>query len=377
MITSASPPTQANALVPRPIAERVLTVGPDHINYRGGIGGVMNVYARHFSVYKCITTHKPTAHKWQLIPFFLKQYGSFVNTLQRDKAIRIIHIQGSSHGSFYRKLLLFVTAKYGFGKQVIYHMHGSRFESFYRKSDPVSKYLIRFLVERADMVIGLSDYWRTFFAQDFRVRRLEVLGNVIHQRDSAEVFYPKAAGGPLNVLFLGAIGQRKGIFDLLDVLREHRDAFEGRLVLRIGGNGETERLQEYIREHNLAALVQFDGWVSGEKKHELLSISDVYVLPSYHEGLPISILEAMNYHLPIISTPVGGTAEAVQEGINGFLVTPGDRDALYNRLLLFVAQPDLARTMGLASGQIVRRYLPETIFAHLCAIYESMLAEPA
>ncbi len=377
MITTGSTSIRNEVLVPRQLAERVLTVGPDHINYRGGIGGVMNVYARHFSVYKYITTHKPTTHKWQLGLFFLKQYGRFVATLQQDKAIQLVHIQASSHGSFYRKLVLFITAKYGFGKQVIYHMHGSRFETFYHNSDPVSKFLIRFLVERADVVIGLSDYWRTFFNQNFQVRRLEVLGNVIHQRDSAEVFYPKAAGGPLNVLFLGAIGQRKGIFDLLDVLREHRAVFEGRLVLRIGGNGETERLQDYIRQHNLESLAQFEGWVSGEKKHELLSSSDVYILPSYHEGLPISILEAMNYHLPVISTPVGGTAEAVQEGINGFLVMPGDKEALYARLLQFVVQPELASTMGAASGRIVRRYLPETIFAHLCDIYESMLADPA
>lgn len=368
-----SPPQHDDELVPRFLAERVLTVGPDHINYRGGIGGVMNVYARHFSVYKCVTTHKPTAHKWQLILFFLKQYCSFVKTLSTDNAIQIIHIQGSSHGSFYRKLVLFVTAKYGFNKQVIYHMHGSRFEDFYHNSDPVSKFMIRFLVEQSDLVIGLSEYWRIFFAQNFRVRRLEVLGNVINQRNTSENMHSKAINGPLNVLFLGAIGQRKGIFDLLDVLREHRTIFEGRLVLRIGGNGETDRLQNYIREHSLASFVQFEGWASGEKKHELLSTSDVYILPSYHEGLPISILEAMHYQLPIISTPVGGTAEAVEEGINGFLVTPGDKDALYDRLMQFVTQPELAQTMGTASGWIVRRYLPETVFAQLCTIYESLL----
>ena len=101
-------------------------------------------------------------------------------------------------------------------------------------------------------------------------------------------------------------------------------------------DGETERLLTYLADHKLETLVQFEGWVSGEKKHELLSSSDVYILPSYHEGLPISILEAMNYQLPVIATPVGGTAEAVQEGINGFLVTPGDKDALYDRLLQFL-----------------------------------------
>lgn len=365
------------ALIPDEVAKRVLTVGPDHVNYRGGIGSVMNVYARHFAVFKCITTHKPTAHKWQLILFFLQQYILFINTLRTDTAIRIVHLQGSSHGSFYRKLILFLTAKYGFGKQVIYHMHGSRFENFYYQSDPISKRLIRFLVERADMVICLSSYWQNFFAQNFQIRRLAVLNNVIHQRGPVQSALPvRRDDEPLRVLFLGAIGHRKGIFDLLDVLRQHRDMFDGRLVLHVGGNGETQRLQAFISEHRLESMVRFDGWVSGEKKHELLSTSDVYILPSYNEGLPLSILEAMNYQLPVISTPVGGTAEAVQEGINGFLVSPGDKAALCNRLMRFVSQPELVTTMGAASGRIVRQYQPATVFPKLCNLYTSLLDMP-
>ncbi len=373
MLSSALPVTD-DILIPLAIAKQVLTAGPDHINYRGGIGSVMNVYARYFETYKYVTTHKPTRSKWQLILFFIKQYGQFIETLRTDADIRIVHLQASSHGSFYRKLILLLTAKYGFGKQIIYHMHGSRFEDFYHKSDPVSKYLIRYLVEHADMVICLSAYWRNFFEKNFRVRRLEVLGNVIHRRELTEPApLSKSAHEPVKVLFLGAIGHRKGIFDLLDVLRQNRALFDGQLLLRVGGNGETERLQAYIGEHQLESLVQFEGWVSGEKKHELLSTSDVYILPSYHEGLPLSILEAMNYHLPIISTPVGGTAEVVHEGVNGFLVQPGDATAIYKSLMQFVNQPNLSSMMGAASGRIIMQYQPGTIFPQLQDIYDSML----
>ncbi|WP_461106660.1 glycosyltransferase family 4 protein [Spirosoma koreense] len=336
----------------------------------------MNVYARHFAVYKCVTSHKPINSKWALIPFFIGQYRRFVQTLMTDRAIRIVHLQGSFKGSFYRKFALFLTAKYVFGKQVVYHMHGSKFDVFYHNSDPISKRMIRMLVEGADVVVCLSDYWYTFFSENFRTRRLEILGNVIHQRQpEQETPFSRPQNGPLQVLFLGAIGERKGIFDLLEVLRQNRHVFTGQLLLRVGGNGETERLQAYIREHKLEDLVRFEGWVSGEKKHELLSTSDLYILPSYHEGLPISILEAMNYQLPILSTPVGGTAEAVHEGINGFLVAPGDKDAMADRLMRFISQPELVSTMGEASGRIVRQYLPETIFPQLRGLYESLLKE--
>lgn len=374
MIISPTIELAPDALMPPHLARRVLTAGPEHINYRGGIGGVMNVYARYISPYKCVTSHTPTARKWQLIPFFLKQYALFVRTLRTDPAIRIVHLQASSYGSFYRKLVLFLTAKYGFGKRTIYHVHGSEFAVFYQKSNRITQWLVRFLIEHTDVVICLSASWKAFFTENFRVRHIEILGNVIHKPNQPRrdrLRQPVTA--PLRVLFLGAIGDRKGIFDLLDVIREHKSTFSGRLELRIGGNGDIDRLTTYIARHNLGDLVHFEGWVSGDDKARLLSESDVYILPSYNEGLPLAILEAMSYQLPIISTPVGGTAEAVIEGVNGFLVPPGDKPALYDRLMRFVTDPELARRLGDESGRIVKRYQPEAIFPALCVIYERML----
>lgn len=371
------PPVSAppNWLIPLETAERVLTVGPDHINYRGGIGSVMNVYARHFATYKCITTHR-VMRKGPLILFFFGQYLRFIQTLLRDKAIDVVHIQASSHGSFYRKLLIFLAARYVFHKRVIYHMHGSRFVEFYEQSNAITQRLVRFLVEQSDMVIVLSTYWRDYFNRTFRVRRLEILNNTIHQRDASVGFPTRPAGKlPVRLLFLGAIGQRKGIFDLLDGIRQYRDSFEGRLRLYVGGNGETERLQQYVAQHRMESMVQFEGWVSGIRKHELLSICDVFILPSYNEGLPLSILEAMNYHLPIIATPVGGTAEVVQDGVNGFLVEPGDKKAMCQRLMRFIDNPDQITRMGSESARIITSYQPAAVLPQLHQLYTDLLTD--
>lgn len=372
MISSPTIDVAPDALMPPYLARQVLTAGPEHINYRGGIGGVMNVYARYISPYKCVTSHKPTARKWQLIPFFLGQYARFIHTLRTDPVIRIVHLQASSYGSFYRKLVLFLTAKYAFGKLVIYHMHGSEFQVFYQKSDPVTRFMIHFLVERADLVICLSASWKAFFTKNFAVRRIEVLGNVIHKpvRQANDRALPQH---PLRLLFLGYIGDRKGIFDLLEVIRDHKVSLAGRLELRVGGNGEIDRLTDYIARHELTDIVYFEGWVTGDRKAQLLAGSDVYILPSYNEGLPVAILEAMSYGLPIISTPVGGTGEAVIEGANGFLVPPGNKEAIHDRLMRFVEGPELVRHMGDESARQVGRYLPEAIFPALARIYERLL----
>ena len=76
------------------------------------------------------------------------------------------------------------------------------------------------------------------------------------------------------------------------------------MELKIGGNKNEEKLKKQIKDFNIQEIVTFEGWVSGNKKLELLNWADVFILPSFNEGLPISILEAMSYGMPIISTPV-------------------------------------------------------------------------
>ncbi|GAB3929257.1 glycosyltransferase family 4 protein [Larkinella terrae] len=360
-------------LIPRSIAERVLVVGPQHQNYQGGIGYLIHIYSQYFEAFKFVTTHKLVRSKTALILYFLRQYSEFVGKLSKDSKIRIVHIHGSSYGSFYRKLVLFLTSKYLFGQKVIYHMNGSEFATFYQESNPVRRKLIRFMVENVDVVLCLSKSWERFFKQNFHAKRVEILYNIVDHRHVPKKVWQKKPGEVLKVLFLGAIGPRKGVFDLLDVISQNRSLFQGQLQLIIGGNGETEQLENYIREHQLEQIVAFEGWVVGQHKARLLTDCHLFVLPSYSEGVPFAILEAMSYGLPILSTPVGGTAEVVREGENGFLVQPGDKAALFHYLKKFLNEPALLERMGRESGRICRSYRPETVLPQLLRIYESIL----
>lgn len=363
-----------NYLIPQSIAERVLVVGPKHINYEGGIGYLINVYSRYFEAFKFVTTHRLAKSKAALIVYFLGQYSQFLGKLSRDRQIRIVHMHASSYGSFYRKLVLFLTSKYLFGHKVIYHMNGSEFALFYEQSRPIQKRLIRFLTENVDVVVCLSQSWADFFQQNFRLKRLEILHNIVENQAPQQSIRIKKPDDVLKVLFLGAIGPRKGVFDLLDAIRQNRDLVQGRLQMVIGGNGETEQLEQYLKEHRLEDLVSFEGWVVGDHKARLLTDCHLFVLPSYSEGVPIAILEAMSYGLPILSTPVGGTAEVVLEGQNGFLVKPGDKTALFDRLMRFLEDPALLQRMGQESGRISQNYQPDAVLPQLLRIYESILA---
>ena len=146
------------------------------------------------------------------------------------------------------------------------------------------------------------------------------------------------------------------------------------MILIIGGNGETDRLIKIIKDKKLDEIIRFAGWVNGEKKIEVLNKSHVFILPSYIEALPISILEAMSYNLPIISTRVGDIPDIVINNENGFLINPKDKDALKNAISeMLSVTPEKRIKMGRRSFNLVQPYLSIHVEKDLEELYLSLL----
>jgi glycosyltransferase involved in cell wall biosynthesis len=357
------------------LAEKIITIGPEYQDHRGGIGAVLSIYAQYFDKFKFIATYKYHDRNFIKVLFYLSQLGRLVKILSLDKTIEIVHIHGAQRGSFYRKFFAFLIAKKIFGKKVVYHMHSDCFDTFYQNSNIIQSRLIRYFVNKADMVICLAPYWKNFFQNNFQIQRLQILNNVILQPDFTNKSLDKAAISTVNFLFLGRIGKRKGIFDVMGVIIKHKDFFSKKMKLFIGGDGEVENLKQLIKENNLEEIVEYLGWVQGEQKNMLFSKADVYILPSYSEGLPISILEAMSFKLPVISTPVGGIPEIVEDNTNGKLVEPGNYEQIYSALQFFVERHEKIQEFGLASYQKVKRFFPDNVFDQLRKIYTNLLNE--
>ena len=112
------------------------------------------------------------------------------------------------------------------------------------------------------------------------------------------------------------------------------------------GDGEIDEVKALIEQRGLQEVIEVPGWVSGAAQDALWNRTDVYTLPSYNEGLPGSVLEAMSAGLPCVSTPVGGIPEAVRDGETGYLVEPGDVDGLAQALATLVADETLRLRMG-------------------------------
>lgn len=339
--------------------QKAITIGCKYSPPKGGVAQVLYNYERYvFPEFKCITNsgNGNTLYKlWKAVSALIQLFF----TLLFNKQIKIVHIHTASYNSF-RRSAWFVRLGKAMNRKVILHIHGGGFKDFYQ-SNP--QYISKIL-NKCDCIITLSPKWKEFFKTITTCPMIEVVNNIIAPPTFLQT---KRNDEKLHLLFLGLITEQKGIFDLLEVLSDQKNELEGKIVLHIGGNGKIEKLEKMVQTFGLQKMVIYEGWVSGERKVQLFNNSNAFILPSYTEGLPVSILEAMSYGLPILSTPVGGIPEVVNES-NGILFEPGNKNEIYDSILKLINSDINSATIKEQS----LKYLPENIKSQLDAIYQQL-----
>ncbi|PXX97924.1 hypothetical protein DF185_16430 [Marinifilum breve] len=348
--------------------KEVLYIAPGNQNSKGGIGLCVNNYSKHMSNFKVLVTHRFQSKLMNTLwfPFCIVE---LLWILIKDRDIKILHIHGASKGSFYRKYILYVFARAFSNKKIIYHIHGGGFRDFYLGSSKFIQRRIRYVINSADLVICLSEKWKHFYTSAFKPKHIKILNNMILPPLNTE---RKPPGDKFRLFFLGLIGDNKGIFDLIKVIAKNREQFEDKLELVIAGNGEVDRLTNTISKWKMQSIVHFKGWANEEKKEELFRSSDAFILPSYKEGLPLSILEAMSYGLPIISSKVGGIPDLIHKGRNGILVVPGNQRAIKNAIVKLMTNKGLCKNYSQNSTRTVVDFYPDRVLKTLFSIYHEL-----
>lgn len=348
------------------LSDKVLILADEYRNNApGGISSVIRYYRPFFETFKYIPSYK-SGKILDKLKYVGGAYLKLFWKLLSDKDIQIVHLHSAADGSFKMNSRFLRMSKF-FGKKVVFHIHASRFKDFWNEKDENHrKYIIRIL-NAADKVLVLSNSWKAWFADAGVCScKIRVLNNITPHPCGDKIRNDKV----MNVLFLGLIGERKGIFDVLEALHRHKSDLEDKIHLYIGGNGDTKKLEKMIAEYSLNGFVEFCGFVHGEKKNELLRKADVFLLPSKNEGLPISILEAMSYGCAIISTPVGGIPEIVTD--NGILVKPSDVNGIAESLKILAESEDMVSEMGQKSLLTVKDFYPEKVISDLNDIYAGL-----
>jgi glycosyltransferase involved in cell wall biosynthesis len=294
---------------------------------------------------------------------------------------RVVHIQATSGLSFWKTTIFILIGKL-LGMKTIAHLHGGRFQQFYRESSPLLRGAIRRNLRRADVVIALSDNWKNSLLEEVEHHlRVEVVNNSVdtlfaQALQNGRATLPRTAN---TILFMGNLGRHKGVYDILQavplVLDKHPDVrfvFAGEEDKK----GERVKIEQRYHEMGLEKNVHFLGLVTGQTKLALFRQAMLFVLPSYIENLPYALLEAMAMGLPLVTTPVGAIPEIVENGRNGFLIQPGDYVALADRIVKLLDNPELREKMSKENTKIIQnRFLPDAAMRKITDIYRKLISK--
>jgi glycosyltransferase involved in cell wall biosynthesis len=357
-------PTAAHAAHSYDLMRKIVFVGvsPDS---RGGIAAVLKCYHQYMHPFQMAESARDGSKILKLATLIT---AFFKLLFFRIKGGKIVHIHGASYTSFKRKKLLMSYSRF-LGYKVIYHLHGSEFKKF---AEVYGAEKIRKTLSKCHAIIVLSRSWQKFFAEELHIPATYIVNNIVPQPDLPE---KKSAADLLNLTFLGIIDERKGIFDLLPVLSANKDFYQDKICLTVCGNGEASKLQKFIAEHKLQNMVKYSGWISGKAKEQLLQSTDILLLPSYDECMPVSVLEAMSYGVPVITTPVGGIPEIIQNEHNGLLVTPGNHAELDQALKKLISNAELRQKMSANNLVDIQEFFPEKVIQQLQKLYEQILSD--
>lgn len=302
----------------------------------------------------------------------IQGYFRFAKVLLIDRP-DIVHIHSSFGPSFYRKLPFIYMASWA-KVPIINHIHGADFEEFYTNANEKKKALIRKVYNKCTKLIALSEKWKQRLSQIVPEDKIDVIENysILHE-DALTDRVNRLSNH--TVLFLGEIGKRKGCYDIPAVTAEVVKAVSD-VKFVLGGAGspaDEQAVKALFTERGVSEHAVFPGWIRGKDKDRLLREADVFFLPSYNEGMPMSVLDAMGYGLPVVSTNVGGTPKIVRDGSNGFCCTPGDVKTMAEGISRLLLNTEESHSFGQQSAQIVKEgYSLEWHILKLEEAYESV-----
>lgn len=179
--------------------KNILTIGIDYRVVRGGVAVVENVYSTFYQPFNHVTTTVTNGQVKKLL-VLCKAILQFLYWMLFHPEIKIVHVQGSVGASFWRKAIFIYIAKF-FHKKVVWHMHAGRFAVFYQQH----RYAVRKVVNKSDVIIALSEYWKEYFKNEFPTKRVEIIKNVI----SAPRVH-KQQTGHLNLNYIYTVAGRIG-----------------------------------------------------------------------------------------------------------------------------------------------------------------------
>lgn len=334
---------------------------------KGGIATVVNGY-REYGIgdgyeLRFVESYRDGS-KWQKLWKAICGYVKFAGELVFHTP-DIAHVHSSFGPSFYRKIPFIYMAKWR-GIKVVNHIHGAEFEDFYITASDKKKALIQKVYNKCDVLVVLSKEWEDKIGSIVTGSKIHVVENYCH------IPHLKKGVRKKQILFLGEIGERKGCFDIPEIYKKIVDEV-GNVPLIMAGDGEIEKVKEMLNKRDVLENVLFPGWIRGKEKEKLLQESTYFLFPSYNEGMPMAVLEAMAYGMGIVTSDVGGIPKLIKDGVNGYICTPGDVESIAQKLINLIADSDLCDVCGKnARNKAIEQYSYESHVKKIHEVYKKL-----
>jgi len=218
---------------------------------------------------------------------------------------------------------------------------------------PFKKLISKFGLNNSKLSIALTQHMKKEM-QKICKKRIEVVPNGINNEDFNLNKYEarKKLGISQDqkiIIFVGRLEPVKGLKYLMESMAILKSSEKNLKLLVVGDGIECQKLKLLVKTLKLEETVVFIGKIINAKIPEYLSASDIFVLPSLSEGFPVVLLEAMSSGLPIIATKVKGLGEIIEEGTNGFLVTPKNSEELADKISLLVNNETLIENIFISN----------------------------
>jgi glycosyltransferase involved in cell wall biosynthesis len=335
---------------------RILLFGPQLSAVGGGPTHLRNMFASslsdryelvHFEVGS--RGRESPASEEKVLSRLLRLAWSPVLLAWRIARLRpsLIHLNTSlNHKSFWRDLAYLIISKL-FGRKVVVQIHGGSLERFC-SSSALLRSVSSAAFRSADAVVVLSSVEKGNFERIPNLKRLAVIPNAV-DIDEYHCDPPRRHSGKVRRLaYLGRLARDKGLFEAVAAMRViTADPDLKDIELAVVGSGPaTAELSHLIEELGLDGRVKLRDPMFGESKVRFLQESDVFLFPSYHEGLPYSVLESLAAGTPVIATRVGGIPDVVHDGIHGLLIEPRDPAQIVHAVRRLSADSGLVREMS-------------------------------
>lgn len=348
---------------------KVLMVGVDE-STKGGMWTVVENYINDARfVNNCNLKYIPTSIRGNILKKLLFNIFSIIKiffyTIFND--YNILHVHMSEKGSVFRKGMIMNISKIRKAKIVI-HMHGAEFEKWYNTLNDKKQKKVKKILNQSDKVILLGKYWIEFISSLMIDKtKIEVVYNAVKCPEEKKYNLKTK-----QLLFLGVVGKRKGIYDLLDAM-EIVKSKNIDTILNIYGPDETEGIDNIIKNRKLEDYVIYKGWLDKKNKEEVFKNTAINILPSYNEGLPMTILETMSYGIPNISTNVAAIPEVISID-NGFLIEPGNPNQIADSIIALIQNEKERKTKSEKSFQLIsEKFSVNNHLNEILKLYEELL----